>query len=144
MVKRNLTLQNNYTYSTYDKILKKRKLYLTRQYYDRFTTLDSAIERLRYIKEHKENCYLTLLEIGEEIRGSEGVMIPYTVVYKVNYEDGVTPAQQVHIEGVQKLERTWLIWWKVDENEVIHACTDLFSEIDHMHESKWGEHNELH
>ncbi len=134
VVKRNLTLQNTYTYSEYSDILEERKKYLTEQYYNRFTTVGSAMERVQYIKEHKECCSLVLLEIGKMYREKERTMVPYTAVYKVTYEDGVTPAQQVHIEGEQEVVRDGLLWWRVNENVVTHACTDLTEETEHMHE----------
>lgn len=134
VVKRNLTLQNNYTYNKYSEILEERKKYLSEQYFNRFTTVDSAIERVQYIQEHKECCSLVLLEIDKAYKEKERKMIPYTAVYQVTYEDGITPAQQVHIEGEQEVVRDGLFWWRVNENEVLHACTDLNEETEHKHE----------
>lgn len=131
VVKRNLTLQNNYTYETYEKILEKRALYLSEEYLDRFNTYNSMLERRQYIKDHKESCRLIRLELGKRrLDGS----IPYTVIYELSYEDGESKTQKVHVEGVQVLERSWLVWWKVRDNQILHSCTDLNAEGGEFHE----------
>lgn len=130
VVRQNLTLQNNYTYETYDAVLEKRSFYLTKEYYERFQSYHTVLERIRYIKEHKESCRMLSLKLGK--RNTDG-SIPYTAVYELSYEDGETPSQTIHIEGVQHLERFALIWWKVSENGTTHSCTDLNAEEAHSH-----------
>lgn len=131
VVKRNLTLQNNYTYETYEKILEKRALYLSEEYIDRFNTYNSMLERKQYIKDHKESCRLIRLELGKRrLDGS----IPYTAIYELSYEDGENKTQKVHVEGIQVLERNWLVWWKVCDNLISHSCTDLDAEDGKVHE----------
>lgn len=131
VVKRNLTLQNNYTYETYEKLLEKRALYLSEEYLERFNTYNSLLEQRQYIKDHKRNSRLIRLELGKRrLDGS----IPYTVIYELSYEDGEGKNQKVHVEGVQVLERSWLIWWKVRDNQILHACTDLDAGGGEFHE----------
>lgn len=131
VVRRNLTLQNNYTYETYEKVLEKRTLYLSEEYLDRFRTYNSMLERQQYMKDHKESCRLLRLELGKrKLDGS----IPYTAVYELSYEDGETKNQKIHVEGIQVLERSWLVWWKVSDNLISHSCTDLNAEDGDLHE----------
>ncbi len=49
VVRQNLTLQNNYTYETYDAVLGKRSFYLTKEYYERFQSYHTVPERIRYL-----------------------------------------------------------------------------------------------
>lgn len=64
-------------------------------------------------------CELFYVELGK--RDGDGA-IPYTVLYELSYEDGVLPAERVHLEGKQKVERVLGIWWKVSKDEVTHSC----------------------
>ncbi|MGN0324925.1 MAG: hypothetical protein ACI4DW_01345 [Lachnospiraceae bacterium] len=128
VVKQNMTLQYNYTYKSYDEVLAKREKYLTEEYFSVYSTYDSVIQQIQFIKEHKESCKLILLELGR--REQDGA-IPYTLVYELSYEDGETPTQRIHIEGRQEMERCWGIWWKVSGNGVFHSCMDLGAENEH-------------
>lgn len=119
VVKQNLTLQNNYSYENYDEVLEKRRIYLSDEYMKRFETYDSMQQKMQYMKEHKEACRLISLELGTRNRDGS---IPYTAVYELSYEDGVTSSQRVHVEGVQFLEREWFVWWKVTDNGISHSC----------------------
>ena len=38
------------------------------------------------------------------------------------------------MEGIQVLERNWLVWWKVCDNLISHSCTDLDAEDGKVHE----------
>lgn len=80
---------------------------------------NSVIEQRQLLKDKKVSCEMLFLEIG--MRNAEGE-VPYTVIYELNYGDGETPAERVHIEGIQKIKCSFGFFWKVIGNGVRHSC----------------------